>query len=190
MRCSGPWRVAAFHARNVLHDGKSFVVRTTVRNQNAEREGFEGAGESAGPARRSYRRKSVEKGRPGQAGLATFADLEGVLANLLVGAARDRCRQTAREKLRAELETDHERDRNRQNPRNYLRKDDGVALRHVVGISGIDLCTVAPARGKRKPWWNAALTSGAQDRSTDPHGHCRAPLARDEDVDGGIGQMP
>jgi hypothetical protein len=51
-----------------------------------------------------------------------------------------------------------------------LRKDDGVALRHVVGVSSMDLCTVAPGRGKRKPWWNAVLTSGAQDGSTDPHG--------------------
>ena len=133
MRSSGPWRVAALHARNVFYDGKSLDIGTVAGEKVAQRAHCVSAEEGGGAARGVRQTQSIEKGPGGGARFEAFAGLARILGNVLVGATNNGRRGAVREELGTELEANDERDRERPTAEDDLRKDEWVALHDVAG---------------------------------------------------------
>jgi len=117
----------------VFHGGESYAVRSIVQHRRAERDGFVRCGDRAVVMGGVRRGESIEKLRSEAARLAAFANLASVVGRPLIGTANDRHRRVVRGELRADLEADHDRDRKRQEPKDDLRRGDGV--HEVVGAS-------------------------------------------------------
>jgi hypothetical protein len=104
----------------VLHDGKSFAVRSGVGRGDAGGDASGRTPNDVEVASRPNGRKAIEDGGRSDAGFGPFARLQRVVGGAELGGPSAWRGRAARREIRTELEPDDERDRQRQKSRAKL----------------------------------------------------------------------